>query len=340
VISHETVLRLLPVAALLAAACSERPLPERRAGQPGLDPAPVAPGAPGTPGVPGLRPVAPLFVAVGPDGLILTSPDGTSWTPRSSGVDTALSAVAAGPSRFVAVGGAGTVVGSRDGVSWAPAASPTATHLSHVIFTGDHFVAVGGDWTSGAATITSADGESWVEMASPSNHMFHAVAYGGRNVIAAAYFKSDQQTPAQFHSMTGGVWTMRQGPDFYDSVTAAGLLVVVGGSVSVSRDDGASWQTTLPGWIGVSGVAFGGGTFVVVGELGLIYTSPDARAWAKRESPLGNAGSFYSVAYGGGRFVAVGSPRRVLTSADGATWTAGSSGVDEQLTAVTYGPPG
>jgi hypothetical protein len=337
--THEPVRRLLPVAALLAAACSERPLPEGRAGQHGMEPAPGGPGAPGTPGAPGLRPIAPLFVAVGPGGVILTSPDGTSWTPRSSGVGSALEAVAAGPSRFVAVGGAGTVVSSPDGVTWAPAASPTTTHLSHVIFAGDRFVAVGGDWNKGAATITSADGESWVAMASPSNHMFHGVAHAGGNLIAAAYYKSDQQTPAQFHSIAGGDWTMLPGPDFYDSVTAAGLLVVVGGSVSVSRDDGASWRTTLPGWIGVLGVAFGGGTFVVVGEVGLLYTSPDASGWAKRAHPLGTAGSFYSVAYGGGRFVAVGSPGRVLTSADGATWTAGASGVDGQLSAVTYGPP-
>jgi hypothetical protein len=332
--THEIVRRLLSVAALLAAACSDRPLPDSRAPHPGLQP------QPGVPGVPGVRPFAPLFVAVGPSGVVLTSPDGIGWTPRSSGVGTALNAIAAGASRFVAVGGAGTVVGSRDGVSWAPAASPTTANLSHVIFTGDRFVAVGGDWTDGAATISSADGESWVAMASPSNHMFHAVAHGGDNLIAAAYYKSDLQTPAQFQSIAGGGWTMREGPDFYDSLTAAGLLVVVGGSVSVSRDDGASWQTTLPGWINVRGVAFGGGTFVVVGELGLLYTSPDGRGWAKRESPLGNAGSFYSVAYGGGRFVAVGSPGRVLTSADGATWTAGSSGADGQLTAVIYGPPG
>jgi len=199
-------------------------------------------------------------------------------------------------------------------------------------------VAVGGDWTDGAATITSADGEAWVEVASPSSHMFHAIVHGGGNLIAAAYRRSDLQTPAQFHSMTGGSWTMREGPDFYDSVTAAGLLVVAGGSVSVSADDGASWETAIPGWIGVSGVAFGGGTFVVVGEGGLLYTSPDGRAWTQRAHPLGKAGSFYGVAHGAGRFVAVGSPGRVLTSADGATWTAGSSGVEGQLSAVTHGP--
>jgi hypothetical protein len=316
--THDIVRRLLPVAALLAAACSERPLPEREAPQP----------------------VAPLFVAVGPSGVVLTSPDGIGWTPRSSGVGTALYAVAAGPSRFVAVGGAGTVVSSRDGITWGRAASPASTDLFHVIFTGDRFVAVGGDWTSGAVTITSADGESWAQMASPSDHIFHTVAHSGGKLIAAAYYKSGQQTPAQFRSIAGGAWAMRAGPAFYDSVTAAGLLVVVGGLVAVSADDGASWKTVIPEWVGASGVAFGGETFVVVGPLGLLYNSPDGRAWTKRAHPLGKGGTFYGVAYGAGGFVAVGSSGRVITSADGATWIAGSSGADGQLTAVTYGPPG
>jgi hypothetical protein len=284
-------------------------------------------------------PVAPTFVAVGPAGQIITSPDGATWTPRASGVEARLSGVAAGPSRFVAVGGEGTIVVSRDAVRWARAASPTTIDLVDVIFTGDRFLAVGQDWTRGAATVTSLDGESWTEIPSPSSHMFHAVVHAGGNLVAAAYYRSDLQTPAQFHSTVGSGWTMRQGPDFYDGVEAGGLMVVVGGSVSVSGDGGASWETTLPGWIGVLAVAFGGGTFAIVGELGLLYSSADARTWTQRENPLGAAGSFNSVAYGAGRFVAVGEPGSVLTSADGVSWAAGASGITDYLNAVAYGPP-
>src|SRR5262249_3925658 len=161
------------------------------------------------------------------------------------------------------VGAHGTIVGSSDGVTWTPAPSPTGADLMQVIFTGDRFVAVGGDWNSGAATITSSDGQSWAELASPPGHMFHAVVRAGDHSIAAANSRSDLQIPAQFHSIAGGGWTMRQGPDFYEGVEAAGLLVVAGLSLAVSTDGGASWETTLPASTGARGVAFSGPTFVV-----------------------------------------------------------------------------
>ena len=51
------------------------------------------------------------FVAVGEDGTILTSPDGVSWTRRTSGTSNRLEGVAYGNGLFVAVGG-GTILTS------------------------------------------------------------------------------------------------------------------------------------------------------------------------------------------------------------------------------------
>jgi hypothetical protein len=45
-----------------------------------------------------------LFVAVGWDGTILTSPDGVNWTARTSGTSNCLSGVTYGNGLFVAVG--------------------------------------------------------------------------------------------------------------------------------------------------------------------------------------------------------------------------------------------
>jgi hypothetical protein len=284
--------------------------------------------------------VTPLFVAVGSKGRIVTSPDGTTWTPRSSGVDVGLESVAFGGSRFVAVGSAGTVLGSRDGLTWAPVASlPAETIMWHVLFTGDRFVAVGGGVSTGAVSLTSSDGERWFEIPSPpSSYTFRGVAHGGGNLVAAAWLNGSGAGVAQFHSAWGGPWTMGDGPDFYTSINVDGLMVVAGGKVAISGDDGASWETTLGGWIDVHSVAFGGSTFVVVGAVGLLFSSPDARTWTARENPAGLAGSLSGVSYGGGRFVAVGSAGLILTSPDGVTWIAGSSGVPESLSDVTYRP--
>ena len=45
-----------------------------------------------------------VFVTVGANGTILTSPDGSAWTPRSSGSDQTLRDVTWSGARFVAVG--------------------------------------------------------------------------------------------------------------------------------------------------------------------------------------------------------------------------------------------
>jgi len=52
------------------------------------------------------------IVAVGEDGAILTSPDGVSWTARTSVTSNYLNGVTYGNGRFVAVGNFGTILTS------------------------------------------------------------------------------------------------------------------------------------------------------------------------------------------------------------------------------------
>jgi hypothetical protein len=52
---------------------------------------------------------------------VLTSPDGVTWTPQSSGTTARLNAVTwTGGGRFVAVGDSGTILTSPDGFFWTP----------------------------------------------------------------------------------------------------------------------------------------------------------------------------------------------------------------------------
>jgi hypothetical protein len=53
-----------------------------------------------------------LFVAVGSDGTILTSPDGINWMARTSGTSNGLIGVAYGNGLFVAVGEDGAILTS------------------------------------------------------------------------------------------------------------------------------------------------------------------------------------------------------------------------------------
>src|SRR5690349_20222628 len=72
---------------------------------------------------------SPGFVAVGAQGTILSSRDGTSWQVAAAGADTELRSVAAGRSGFVAVGARGTILTSETGHDWTARRSGTDVDL-------------------------------------------------------------------------------------------------------------------------------------------------------------------------------------------------------------------
>jgi hypothetical protein len=69
----------------------------------------------------------------------------------------------------------------------------------------------------------------------------------------------------------------------------------------------------------LEGVAFGNGRWVVVGDDGIILSSPDGVAWSPEENPAGTP-DLEDIAFGNGIFVAIGGNGVVLTSADGRQW--------------------
>ncbi|MHB8523417.1 MAG: beta propeller repeat protein [Limisphaerales bacterium] len=92
------------------------------------------------------------FVAGGWYGPV-TSPDGITWTSRTSGTSNPLYRIAYGNNQFVAVTGfGGTIVTSPDGITWTSRAS-TGNFLSAIAYENNQFVAVGS-----GTTVTSPDG--------------------------------------------------------------------------------------------------------------------------------------------------------------------------------------
>ncbi len=69
-----------------------------------------------------------IYIAVGAGGTLLTSPDGTNWTPKTTNTNYDLYQVAFGlstyvtdsVSKYVAVGDAGTIIYSTDATIWHP----------------------------------------------------------------------------------------------------------------------------------------------------------------------------------------------------------------------------
>jgi hypothetical protein len=59
------------------------------------------------------------FMAVGPGGTILTSPDGVNWTKQNPGTSASLESVSFGNGYYLVVGDGAVAMSSPDGVKWA-----------------------------------------------------------------------------------------------------------------------------------------------------------------------------------------------------------------------------
>jgi hypothetical protein len=136
----------------------------------------------------------------------------------------------------------------------------------------------------------------------------------------------------------GTTWTIRNLGNRLSGVTYGnGLFVAVGdfGAILTSPD-GVNWTGQASGTSDwLSGVAYGNGLFVAVGDGGAILTSPDGVNWTQQTS--GTSNHLLGVTYGNGLFVAVGDGGTILTSPDGVSWTQRTSGTSKQLYGVAYG---
>src|SRR5205814_6013994 len=95
------------------------------------------------------------FVAVGENGLILTSRDAVTWTMAVSGTQTSLSGVTHGNGNFAVVGGS-EILTSPDGITWSAQNANTTNDLYAISFGGSQFVAAGA-----GVILVSTNGSDW-----------------------------------------------------------------------------------------------------------------------------------------------------------------------------------
>lgn len=84
-----------------------------------------------------------LFVAVGQDGALSTSPDGVEWSARTVPHTGFIWDVCSDGRALVAAGQWGRLLTSRDGVEWVRHETDLSWHLTDVAFGGGTFIAVG-----------------------------------------------------------------------------------------------------------------------------------------------------------------------------------------------------
>jgi hypothetical protein len=261
------------------------------------------------------------FVAVGLNGVIVTSGDGVNWVERQSGTSGPLRSIVFGIGQFEVVGwnpgccldGPGIILRSSDGVNWTSTKFPRNNFMG-ITYGNDKFLAYGYD------NFSSTNGLDWVHTGGSHD----PIGFGTGLFVA-------------LRNNTNGLLTALTSPDGVDwgehetgikSQEIKGIaygnaqFVAVGNASYIIRAndygqarilnsiDGVNWVERLATTnYALTAVTFAEGRFVTVGYSvtagdSVILTSSDAVNWLRRPSPRDNPLS--GVAFGNGHFVALG----------------------------------
>lgn len=192
---------------------------------------------------------------------------------------------------------------------------PQGNDLYGITYGNNMFIAVGD-----RSILTSSDGVQWTERYPGGSATLGNVVYGNNIFVAVGSSLITDSLPYYpadtiLTSADGIAWTAI-GNDKFDS--SAG---------------------------GISGVAYGGNTFVAIGKYGAgddwsartdskILTSSDGASW---DRIIWEDGNLAGIAYGNNIFVAIGGDGLILTSADGKKWTRRHSPDNYDLRGISYG---
>jgi hypothetical protein len=294
------------------------------------------------------RPIKENWVAVGLSSItIASSPDGTTWTDRSSGIFSGI-ANAAGygvswnGEQFVAVGygATNTIATSPDGITWTGRGRTVFTGAGYgVTYGAGLWVAVG---NGGNFIASSPDGITWTGRgAGVFTNFGLGVAFGGNLFVAVGEGTNTIATSAD-----GITWTGRGATIFTQGRGVAWngyMWVAVGGGTNTIAYsyDGINWTglgTTIfstkafrIAWNGRLWVAVGNGT-------NEIATSPDGINWTGRAVGTIFTGAGSAIAWNGTKFVAGGSGTNTLAdSPNGINWTGqGLTAFDDAVIDIAY----
>ncbi len=257
------------------------------------------------------------FVAVGLNGTVLTSPDGTTWAPTSSSTAETLRGVAFGKDMFVAVGSGGSVMTSADSLTWIPHDLIGDESLHAVCFARDLFVSVGDN----GAILTSDDGWAWQPRNSNTLETLKGVTCNtGTDPlwVVVGTHGTILTSPDTIK------WTPRPSGTTNDlnAVSfAENLYVAVGGTGTLLvSTDATTWEPRKSGvTVPLRGVGSAQGKFTVAGVEGTLVYPLIGTNWARAWTP--SYISLNAVASKDALRVVVGDAGVILTATDPTTWT-------------------
>lgn len=278
-----------------------------------------------------------LFVAVGSDGVIITSSNGENWELQDSGTSQILFNVAWCGNQFVSVGNKGTILTSPDGITWTKQNSGTSYSTYYSVgYNGSLLVAT----SSNHIRYSSDNGITWhlVSIDFPEYTRLTAITSDGTQFVAVG------DRGVAVTSTDGTDWTEQNTP--VSSILNAIVFtnsqyVVVGHAGTVlTSGNGIDWdEQSTPTNNNLNDIVWDGSQYVAVGNPGageniLVITSDDGILWVKHDEAF--RASLLGISYGGNKHVAVGSFGSIATSTDGASWDKISEGVTQNLKDVIW----
>lgn len=257
-----------------------------------------------------------MFIAVGENGTIVSSPNSARWTPAVSGENYDLRSLCWTGNQYIIVGDYNTIISSPDGINWNKRGvyEPTIT-LYGIASSGNTIVAVGRNTSDDSPQIIySTDGINWTRTGTtiPGAEL-SAITWSGSKYVAVG---ERYGAPFIMSSPNGLDWEITymstSGPQGHlvDIAWSGSRFVATGVYVNAVSTDGVFWNIYPNSGTYTPGVTWSGNRFVAV-ALNKIYTSPDGITWTKSaDVPY----SLKSITWSGTQYVAVGFISPVIMS--------------------------
>lgn len=254
------------------------------------------------------------YVAVGDEGVILTSSNGVDWTKRVSGAyffNGVAYGLAGNSGIYVTVGNSGALVTSADGEIWVEGDSGVTSNLNDVAYVNSRFVAIG----DGGVVLVSLDGTEWESVTTGVSTNFLDITYGndlyiivgsGGSIVRSGDLSAFDETLAPTSVTFNTV--VFDGTRFTIGGTSNALYTTENGIALTLRNSPVDTILSMVRSVLTNDTD----KFILTGPSGFVATSDGDFDWRDRNS--GVADNLNDVVFASELFVAVGDAGAIVSS--------------------------